>query len=85
MATIPVSAPPHSDQTGVVRLSINLAPDVADILKRWAAAKAISVTEAVRRAIAVWNFVETETAKGNKLAVIEGEGNKQRVREVVLV
>jgi hypothetical protein len=87
MATIDARVPaaPHSDQTGVVRLSINLAADVADILKGWAATKAISVTEAVRRAIAVWNFVETEKAKGNKLAVIEGEGSKQRVREVILI
>jgi hypothetical protein len=87
MATIdaPVPVTPHSDQTGVVRMSINLAADVADILRGWAATKAISVTEAVRRAIAVWNFVETEKAKGNRLAVIEGEGSKQRVREVVLI
>jgi hypothetical protein len=72
-------------QSGVVRLSINLAADVAEILKRWAEVKTISVTEAVRRAIAVWDFVETERAKGNRLAVIEGEGSRQRIREVVII
>lgn len=85
MATIPVPSPSATNQAAVVRLSINLAADVADILKGWAEKKAISATEAVRRAIAVWDFVETEKAKGNRLAVIEGEGSKQRVREVVLI
>ena len=69
----------------VVRLSINLAPDVAAILREWASKKAISATESVRRAIAVWNFVESEKAKGNRLAVIEGSGKNERIREVVLL
>lgn len=65
-----------------VRLSINLADDVAAVLGDWADKKDISYTEAVRRAIAVWNFVETEIAAGNRLAVVEPGG---RIREVVLV
>lgn len=66
-----------------VRLSINLAQDAADILKHWAKQNQTSVTEAVRQAISIWNFVETQEAKGNRLAVIEGEGRKQRIREIV--
>ncbi|MEU1523937.1 hypothetical protein ABZ413_17225 [Nocardia rhamnosiphila] len=70
----------------VVRLSINLAPDVAKVLRGWADRKHINVTEAIRRAIAVWNFVETEKANGNSLAVVENLSNgKQRIREVVLI
>ncbi|MFE3447072.1 hypothetical protein ACFXNW_28905 [Nocardia sp. NPDC059180] len=70
----------------VVRLSINLAPDVAAVLRGWAERKRISATEAVRRAIAVWNFIETEKDKGNSLAVVENlPGGKQRIREVVLI
>lgn len=70
----------------VVRLSINLAPDVAEVLRGWATKKRISVTEAVRRAIAVWNFVENEKLNGNRLAVVENlPGGKQRIREVVLI
>ena len=68
-----------------VRLSVNLAADAASVLKRWAAQKDISITEAIRRAIAVWNFVESERAKGNRLAVIEHAGGQERVREIVLV
>ncbi|KZM68520.1 CopG family transcriptional regulator [Nocardia terpenica] len=70
----------------VVRLSINLASDVAAVLRKWADIKHISATEAVRRAIAVWNFIETEKANGNSFAVVENlPGGKQRMREVVLI
>lgn len=65
----------------VVRLSINLAPDVAQVLTDWAQKKQISATEAVRRAIAVWNFVETEIANGNKIAVSDGSA----FREVIVL
>jgi predicted transcriptional regulator len=66
-----------------VRLSINLADDVAAALGDWADKKCLSYTEAVRRAIAVWNFVETEIANGNKIAVVEADSG--RIREVVVV
>lgn len=69
----------------VVRLSINLAPDVADVLKDLAKAKRVSVTEAVRRAIAVWKFLEDEKEKGNKIAIVENVDGTDRVREVVLL
>lgn len=69
-----------------VRLSINLADDVAAALGDWADKKDISYTEAVRRAIAVWNFVETEIANGNTVTVIEtGPGGDGRIREAILV
>lgn len=74
-----------STTADVVRLSINLAPDVAAILRDWAGRKSISATEAVRRAIAVWHFVESEKAKGNRIAVIEGSGKNERIREVVVI
>lgn len=75
-----MTAPEPADK--VVRLSVNLAPEVADVLTGWAAKKGISATEAVRRAIAVWNFVETEIANGSKVAVVEANGH---IREVVVV
>ncbi|MFJ2834622.1 hypothetical protein ACIO52_04600 [Nocardia sp. NPDC087230] len=75
-----------SGKSDVVRLSINLAPDVADVLRKWAGKKRISATEAVRRAIAVWNFIETEKANGNRLAIVESlPGGEERIREVVLI
>lgn len=74
-----------TDKAKVIRLSINLAPDVAEVLLRRKKAKGISITEAIRRAIAVWDFVETEKALGHRLALIECDGDKERVREIVLV
>ena len=76
---------PNADAQDVVRLSINLAPDVAHVLKSLAKSKRINVTEAVRRAIAVWNFLENEHAKGNKIAVVENVGGTARLREVVIL
>lgn len=74
------------DSAGVVRLSVNLAPDVADTLKKNAQRKGLSITEAIRRAIAVWAFLEEAKRKGQRLALIEDlGGGKERMREVVIV
>ena len=68
-----------------VRLSVNLAADVAALLQKWTTAKGISATEAIRRAIVIWDFVETELSAGNRLAVVERDGDRERVREIVVV
>lgn len=65
-----------------VRLSVNLAFDVAGVLRRWASAEGISITESIRHAIALWNFVETERANGNTIAVVEQTWYGNRIREV---
>jgi hypothetical protein len=64
---------------GVIRLSCNLAGDVAAVLKRWAEQKRISITESVRRAISVWNFVETEIAAGGTMFVRDVDGTFHEV------
>lgn len=70
----------------IVRLSINLSSDTAAALRELAEHKGTSVTEAVRRAIAVWKFVEDEVAQGHRIAVIDKDGDgHDRIREVVLV
>lgn len=74
------------DGTGVVRLAVNLAPDVATVFRGWFRRKRISATEATRRAIATWNFVETEIDIGNTIAVLETRpGGDGRIRKVVMV
>jgi hypothetical protein len=80
-------AAPMADnpKPAIVRLSINLAPDVAAVLNNLAERKQITVTEAVRRAIAVWNFFETERVIGNRIAIIEDGPTGERIREVVLL
>lgn len=56
----------------LVRLSVNLNPDVADALKQYASRKGISVTEAVRRAITVLTFIENAQNRGASLHLEEG-------------
>jgi hypothetical protein len=74
--------PSENDPGGVVRLSINVSPATAADFKAVAARKGLTITEGIRRAIAVWKFAEDETAAGNELAVIEKDGE---VRKVVLL
>jgi hypothetical protein len=75
----------------VVRLSINLASDVAGALKALSTAQGVSVTEGVRRAIALWKLVSDEVSKGNKIMVVEGEGEGEgegdgaKFRELILL
>jgi len=64
-----------------VRLSVNISAGTAATFRSLIAAKGVTATEGVRRAIAVWAFCEEETAAGNRLAVIEHDGT---VREVEL-
>lgn len=88
MTTTKVITKPPADPEipPVVRLSVNLAADVADVLRALARRRGLSLTETIRRAIAVLKFVEEEVERGNKLAVVETDADgRQRVREIMLV
>ena len=61
----------------LVRLSVNLGPEVADQLKEYAGRKGVSVTEAVRRAIAVLAFVDSAQTRGASLDLNEGGSSKE--------
>lgn len=82
-----ITNPPVDKETPpIVRLSVNLAADVADVLRTLAGKRGLSLTETIRRAIAVLKFVEEEVERGNKLAIVETDsGGRQRVREIMLV
>jgi hypothetical protein len=54
-----------------VRLAVNLGPEPADVLKEYASRKGVSVTEAVRRAIAVLAFVDDAQRRGASINVEE--------------
>ncbi|WP_405717255.1 ribbon-helix-helix protein, CopG family [Streptomyces sp. NBC_01537] len=71
-----------SEQKLFTRLSVNLNDEAARALKENSDRRGISITEAVRRAIAVYDFIERETAAGNRIQVVDPEG---RVRELLLV
>ena len=73
----------HSqDKGGVARLSINLSTETADAFKQLIGRKGLTLTEGIRRAIAVLQFLEDETSRGNQIAVIEQDGS---IRKVVLL
>lgn len=82
------SDPELQDQTGAkdqehsVRLSVNLSSESAETFRALLKRKGLTITEGIRRAIAVWKFVEDETYKGNQIAVIERDGT---MRTVVLL
>jgi hypothetical protein len=61
----------------LVRLSVNLGPEVADQLKEYAGRKGVSVTEAVRRAIAILAFVDSAQARGASVNLKEGGALKE--------
>jgi L-serine deaminase len=83
-----VSPPPREEarregsMDKVTRLSINLSREAAAALKDIKEKRGLSYTEAIRRAIAVYKFVEDETAKGHRIQVV-GDGDK--VRELMLL
>lgn len=74
-----------SDSPEVVRLSVNLATDTMAVLRSLASRHAVSLTEATRRAIGIWQFLQAEVDKGNRIAVVETHDGKDTVREVVLL
>lgn len=67
----------------ITRLNVNINAETADALRRIAEARGISYTEAVRRAIAVWAFVEDELAADRRIQVFDPASDTQR--ELVFV
>jgi hypothetical protein len=56
---------------------VKLNEQTAADLKRVANRKDISATEAIRRAIAIWAFVEDAYAQGHRLLLVEGNKTKE--------
>ncbi|HET9654881.1 MAG TPA: hypothetical protein VFP72_05980 [Kineosporiaceae bacterium] len=63
---------------------IQLSPSVDRALRELCARKRISITEGVRRAIAIWKFLEEQRTRGNRVAIVERTAAGDRIREVVL-
>ena len=66
------------DKIEVVRLSMNLHPDAAKSLKDIAKADRTSITEIVRRALAVFEFVRDAQRRGAVVQVVEPNGETTR-------
>jgi len=67
----------------LVRLNVNLNTETADALRELADERGISVTEAVRRAISLYKYIEDETHDGKRIQVADRAG--KMVSELVLI
>lgn len=65
------------------RLSVNLGTGAAEALRELMERKGINATEAIRRALSTWKFIEDARRDGRSIALLEGHGKDQVVREVV--
>ena len=65
----------------IKRLSVNVNEQCADALNAYASAHGCTVTEAVRRAISLLNHYDVQQALGNKLALLDEEGQIIQVWE----
>ena len=77
----PVAA--TSAEPQVTRLSVNINEETAAKLRWYKEHKGISITETVRRAIALLELVERETGKGSEV-LLKSPDNKS-VRQLWLV
>jgi len=76
--------PERVQPQGVVLLKVNLAPSVAEALTSICRERGITIAEGVRRAIAIWKFLEEARRAKKRLAVIESGPSGDRVREFEL-
>ncbi|MFF9221480.1 ribbon-helix-helix domain-containing protein [Streptomyces viridosporus] len=67
----------------MTRLSVNINEDTAAKLRWYKDHKNISITETVRRAIALLDLVERETAKGGEVLLKSQDG--KTIRQLWLV
>jgi hypothetical protein len=58
----------------VVRLEVNIAPDVADALDYLKRRRGTSYTEEVRRAISLLYFLEGQIEKGHQILIEDAKG-----------
>ncbi|MFF8991684.1 hypothetical protein ACF09H_17405 [Streptomyces sp. NPDC014983] len=77
------SAGSTTESPAVTRLSVNINEDTAAKLRWYKEHKGISITETVRRAVALLELVERETANGNEVLLKSRDGKS--VRQLWLV
>lgn len=77
--TLPV---PKTTDNGLTKLSVNINQETAAALREIAANNGITITEAIRRAVSIADFVYKEKAKGRRIQTMSKRGYK--VREIEL-
>jgi hypothetical protein len=65
------------------RLPVNLTLDTAAALKREAAIANITITEAVRNAIALMKYINDQRRDGNKIAIVVRTNGRERIYELL--
>lgn len=59
------------------RLSVNVNDETASALRELADRRDVSITDIVRRAVAVYKFVEDETSEGKQLQLVDDKETTQ--------
>lgn len=67
----------------LTRLNVNLNQETANALKELAQRQNISLTEAIRRAVAVLKFVDEESQQGRRIQTVDK--NDEHKRELILM
>jgi uncharacterized protein (DUF1778 family) len=65
------------------RLSVNVSPDTARLLRDMAKAKVTSITEIIRRAIVVLSLLEKEQSAGAEIHLVRTDEQGNRVVQVL--
>ncbi|GHE57614.1 hypothetical protein ABZ626_25085 [Streptomyces longispororuber] len=76
-------SPATAADTHITRLSVNINAETAAKLRWYKEQKGISITETIRRAVALLDLVERETAGGNEVLLKSRDGKS--VRQLWLV
>ncbi|MFI9204745.1 hypothetical protein [Streptomyces sp. NPDC053048] len=64
--------------TQITRLSVNINAETATKLRWYKEQKGISITETIRRAVALLDLVERETANGSEVLLKSRDGKSVR-------
>lgn len=76
----PRPKPRRKATLSTTKLTVNLSSEVVDVLKALAKREGTTMTEVLKRAIAVEKFLTEEEAKGNQLYLSDADGgNKTRI------
>jgi hypothetical protein len=68
----------HDNDVQYERLSVNINDETAKILRNLKLKKGFTITEAVRRAVALYDLLDQEVARGGKAQLVDRNGRNAR-------
>lgn len=69
----------HNARTDLIRLNVNLNKQSAKDLKYLKDTSGMSLTETIRRALALYYYVRKEVRSGRTLVTMKPNGKKERI------